>query len=512
MLNNSIKKYIIFIISFVISYSVAAIDLDNATLNEIHIALKNKKITSEQLVESYLERIEKNKALNAVVSIDDTALKNAKKWDKSGDKNSILGGIPFLVKDNYNVVNQPNTAGSIALQDNIAKYDAKVVELLKQQGAIVLGRTNMSELAASYGRFGYSSLAGQTLNPLNLQRDPSGSSSGSASAVAAHLAPFALGTDTTGSIRGPASVTGLIGYRPSMGLTSRTGVVPLSLTFDTIGPLVSSVEDLVIIMDIIAVEDTKDQASVFYYSTQSAPNFTRSLNEATLENKRLGYINNYSGANDEVDVIIEQSLIKMKGQGAEVIELSLPEEMASIGATVSSFIIAAEFKPQLETHLRTNNTTLNLSEIIKKLKADKENPHPINPKRLAALEQNMLNHDTNSSRYISLLNQHLPLMRAKLDSIKKQYRLDGFVFATRPCPAAPLPSIIDDSYQCRSQDLLEAGYIASLLGYPEISIPAGVTQSNIPVSLSFLGGFAQDVEMIQLGHAFEKLAHFSVEN
>ena len=303
MLNNSIKKYIIFIISFVISYSVAAIDLDNATLNEIHIALKNKKITSEQLVESYLERIEKNKALNAVVSIDDTALKKAKKWDKSGDKNSILGGIPFLVKDNYNVVNQPNTAGSIALQDNIAKYDAKVVELLKQQGAIVLGRTNMSELAASYGRFGYSSLAGQTLNPLNLQRDPSGSSSGSASAVAAHLAPFALGTDTTGSIRGPASVTGLIGYRPSMGLTSRTGVVPLSLTFDTIGPLVSSVEDLVIIMDIIAVEDTKDQASVFYYSTQSAPNFTRSLNEATLENKRLGYINNYSGANDEVDVI-----------------------------------------------------------------------------------------------------------------------------------------------------------------------------------------------------------------
>ena len=169
-------------------------------------------------------------------------------------------------------------------------------------------------------------------------------------------------------------------------------------------------------------------------------------------------------------MIIEQSLIKMKGQGAEVIELSLPEEMASIGATVSSFIIAAEFKPQLETHLRTNNTTLNLSEIIKKLKADKENPHPINPKRLAALEQNMLNHDTNSSRYISLLNQHLPLMRAKLDSIKKQYRLDGFVFATRPCPAAPLPSIIDDSYQCRSQDLLEAGYIASLLGLSLIHI------------------------------------------
>ena len=505
-------KYIILLLSLIISHSVIAIDLDSATINEIHIALKNGEITSEQLVRAYIDRIEKNNNLNAIVSIDDKALDYAKQWDKSGNKNSILGGIPFLVKDNYNVKNQPNTAGSIALKDNIAKYDAKIVALLKQNGAIVLGRTNMSELAASYGRFGYSSLAGQTLNPLNLQRDPSGSSSGSAAAVAAHLAPFALGTDTTGSIRGPASVMGLIGYRSSIGLTSRTGVVPLSLTLDTTGPITSSVEDLAIIMDIIAVEDPMDQASIFYYSTHSVPNFTQSLPEATLKNKRLGYINNYSGSNDEVDKIVEQSLVKIKGEGTEIIELSLPEEIASIGAETSSFIIATEFKPQFETHLRSNKTAIDLLEVIKKLKADNANPHPINPKRLVALEQNVLNHDTNSVRYISLLNQKLPLLRAELDFLKNKYRLDGFVFATRPCPAAPLPNIVDDSYQCRSKDLLEAGYISSLLGYPEISIPAGVTQSNIPVSLSFLGSYAQDIEMMQFGYAFEKLAHFAIEN
>ena len=202
-----------------------------------------------------------------------------------------------MVKDNYNVVHQPNTAGSTALKQNVADYDATVVKLLKQNGAIVLGRTNMSELAASYGRFGYSSLAGQTLNPLNPQRDPSGSSSGSAAAVAAHFAPFALGTDTTGSIRGPASVTGLVGYRPSMGVTSRVGVVPLSLTFDTTGPLVRSVEDLALIMDVIAKKDEADQASVFYYQHQAIPKFSDSLQSASLKGKRLGFIPNYSGAN-----------------------------------------------------------------------------------------------------------------------------------------------------------------------------------------------------------------------
>ena len=508
------KKLIIFITSALISNSVFSIDLEKAHLSEIHNAIKNKEITSEQLVKFYLKRIENyNKEnINAIITVNENVLTSAKEWDKSGNKDLLLGGIPFLVKDNYNVVHQPNTAGSTALKKNVADYDATVVKLLKQNGAIVLGRTNMSELAASYGRFGYSSQAGQTLNPLNPQRDPSGSSSGSAAAVAAHFAPFALGTDTTGSIRGPASVTGLVGYRPSMGVTSRVGVVPLSLTFDTTGPLVRSVEDLALIMDVIAKKDEADQASVFYYQHQPSPKFSDSLQSASLKGKRLGFITNYSGANSEVDTILGQAMSRLKQQGADIIDVQLPSDMAFSGASISSFIIGSEFKSQLEAHLSSNNSPINLADVVQALKTDTQNPHPINPKRLAALENAISNNDLSGSKYISLLNQVMPDFREKLNAIRMQHRLDGFVFATRPCPAAPLPGYPNTGYQCQSKDLLEAGYIASMLGYPEVSIPAGLTESNIPVSLSFLGGFGEDVEMVKLGYAFEKIAGFSAQN
>ncbi|WP_052649288.1 amidase [Paenibacillus vortex] len=205
-----------------------AFDPFEKSIDEVATALKTKQITSEELVEYYLERIEafdkQGPAINSIITINNKSLETAKALDtelKKKGPRSKLHGIPFVVKDNYDVVGMPTTGGSVALKNAYPTKNAFTVQKLVDAGAIVIAKTNMSELAASYGRLGYSSMGGLTINPYNLNRDASGSSSGSAAAVAANFAVFGLGTDTSGSVRGPANVTGLVGIRPTMGLTSR---------------------------------------------------------------------------------------------------------------------------------------------------------------------------------------------------------------------------------------------------------------------------------------------------
>jgi amidase len=270
-------------------------DPSNKSIEQLRVAMDSGSVSSEQLVHYYLDRIERfDKAgprINALISINPKALEQARQLDTNAGRaphHSLLYGIPFIAKDNYDTAGIPTSGGSTVLKDSVPSADAFVVQKLREQGAILIGKSNMSELAASYGRLGYSSAGGLTVNPYNTNRDVSGSSSGSAAAVAADFATFALGTDTGGSVRGPASAAGLVGLRPTLGLTSRSGVIPLSLTFDTTGVLTRSVRDLAIVLDAIAGPDSQDVATLQQPAAHSS--YVAALGVHSLTGTRLGVI------------------------------------------------------------------------------------------------------------------------------------------------------------------------------------------------------------------------------
>src|SRR5216683_705754 len=359
-----------------ISFSLQALGNDafnpaNATIEQLRRALDAGQVNSEQLVRYYLDRIErfdkKGPRINALISLNANALEEARRLDaeaKDKPHKNILYCIPFIAKDNYNTAGLATSGGSAALRHSVPLANAFVVQKLVDQGAILIGKSNMSELAASYGRLGYSSAGGLTVNPYNTARDVSGSSSGSAAAVAADFAAFALGTDTAGSVRGPANVAGLVGLRPTLGLTSRGGVIPVSLTFDTTGVLARSVKDLAIVLDAIAGADAQDAATL--QQPKARGSYVGALGAQLLKGARLGVITNFRGANAEVDGVEQTALKELEAQGAVLIPVMLPKEFENLWEMVLRPVREAEFKPQFERYLQTLPATQpkTLAEII----------------------------------------------------------------------------------------------------------------------------------------------------
>src|ERR1700730_36718 len=363
------------IFASLISCSVQALgnafDPANATIEQLRGALDAGQVSCEQLVRYYLDRVErfdkKGPRINALISLNANALEQARRLDaEARDKphKNMLYGIPFIAKDNYNTAGLATSGGSAALRRSGPLANAFVVQKLLDQGAILIGKSNMSDLAASYGRLGYSSAGGLTVNPYNTARDASGSSSGSAAAIAADFAAFALGTDTGGSVRAPASVAGLVGLRPTLGLTSRSGVIPLSLTFDTTGVLARSVRDLAIILDTIAAPDSQDAATL--QQPKSRGSYVASLDAQSLRAARLGVITNFRGANAAVDGVEQAALKELEAQGAVLVPVSLPKEFENLWKSVLGPVGEAEFKPQFERYLQTLPATQpkTLAELI----------------------------------------------------------------------------------------------------------------------------------------------------
>jgi len=236
-----------------------------ATISEINAAYEDGSLTAERLVKLYLDRIEAydrhGPEIRALITLNPNARKEAKALDKERRKQgprSLLHGIPIIIKDNYDTADMPTTAGSVLLKNSMPTDDAFVVKKLRDAGAVIIGKANMSEFALSFDRLSHSSLGGLTRNPYNLKRNSSGSSSGSAAAIAANFAVFATGSDTAGSIRAPANVTGTVGIKPTIGLTSRDGIVPVSLSYDVTGPIARTVEDAAIALQFMAGVDSND--------------------------------------------------------------------------------------------------------------------------------------------------------------------------------------------------------------------------------------------------------------
>ncbi|GKU77788.1 amidase family protein [Paenibacillus sp. L3-i20] len=484
------------------------------SIEEVTQALDTKQITSEELVEYYLKRIEafdkQGPVINSIITVNNQALETAKALDaerKLKGPRSMLHGIPFVVKDNFNVVGMPTTSGSVALKNEYPTKNSFTVQKLIDAGAIVIAKTNMSELAASYGRLGYSSMGGLTLNPYNLNRDASGSSSGSAAAVAANFAVFGLGTDTSGSIRGPANVTGLVGIRPTMGLTSRGGVTPSSLSLDVTGPLARSVEDVSIVLSAMAGTDKGD------YATKSAnrhvQDYAKALNASSLTHARIGVATDFFGGNVEVDAITNQAIAKMESMGTEVVPVTFSKQTKYLWTPVLGPIGDAEFKSQFEKYLswlpaggpKTLQEVIDISESPEVLNS----ATPVNPARLEGLKTALAKADTlYSKEYNTIVKKEMPQTRKEIEKIMKKNNLDAIVFPTLACPASNRFDKEDPTYVCNAYDTYAASYVASATGFPEVTVPAGSVEEGLPVGISFLGTAYSEQTLLNLAYSFEQ--------
>ena len=321
--------------------SYESFELDEETISSLAEKLRSGQYTSEQLVKLYLQRIDavdrKGAKLNSIIELNPDALSIARKMDsemKSNTKRGPLHGIPVLIKDNIDTADgMQTTAGSLALAGNIASTDAFIVTKLREAGAVLLGKTNLSEWAnfrSTKACSGWSSRGGQTKNPYFLDHNPCGSSAGSGVAVSANLCVVSVGTETDDSIVCPASANGIVGLKPTVGLISRSGIIPISQTQDTAGPMARTVADAAILLGVLSGIDKSDSATL-ESKGKIFPDYTRFLDLNALKGKRIGIEKKPQGDNKYINTLLEEAISLLKKQGATIVEIDYLDKMSALG-------------------------------------------------------------------------------------------------------------------------------------------------------------------------------------
>jgi len=466
----------------------SSFEVMEVSISELQDALSEGRVSSVELVDSYLERIaaydKQGPALNSIIRINPEARGIAAQLDAEREISEIrspLHGIPILVKDNYNTTSMPTTGGSVALADFIPSENSTQINNLIEAGAIILAKTNLHEYA--YGITSVGSLVGQTRNPYDIRRVPGGSSGGTGAAVAASFGAIGLGSDTCGSIRIPSSFNNLVGLRPSKGLSSIYGVMPLSHTQDVAGPLARNSKDLAILLDVVVGYDEKDEATgIMLY--QESPEFVRNLDSVNLEGLRIGKLQSYF---DRADVVtrrtIESMLEHLEQQGAEVVEIEIPEADSLID---QSALIGHEFKNDLNQYLAlfASEEVMNLDYIV-----DRGLFHKAVEGALSRSSASVFN-ETEYSQAVAVRNE----LRELVESVLIENQLDVLVYP----PIAELPVIIGESQPGNNCSL------SANSGLPAISLPAGFSDTGLPVGMELLGVYLSDVRLVSIAHALEE--------
>jgi amidase len=471
-----------------VSNAQQAVEVTEASLSELQAALAAGQTTSVALVDAYLARIEaydqQGPHLNSIVRINPQARAQAASLDaeraRSGPR-SLLHGIPIVLKDNYNTVFMPTTGASVALGGFIPSANATQVDRLIAAGAIILAKTNLHEYA--YGITSIGSLLGQTRNPYDIRRVPGGSSGGTAAAIAASLAAIGMGSDTCGSIRIPAAFNNLVGLRPSKGLSSIYGIIPLSHTQDVGGPLARSTEDLAILLDIVAGYDSNDPATLVMRDAEP-PEFLARLDDADLSGMRIGKLSAYMTAADAaVRREIESALDWYADQGVEIVDIEIPELATLIGR---SGVIGHEFRVDLDQYLALflSADVSNLNDIV-----DLGLYHEAVQGALVRSREAVLNGDA----YATALAARDEL-RATVERIMSDNELDAIAYP----PIAEPPVFLGENQPGNNCSL------AANAGLPALSLPVGFTNSGLPVGMELLGPFLGDARLLAFGHAFEQ--------
>lgn len=441
-----------------------------------------------------------NPRLSAVSATRSEAMQDAEQADQQSDPSLALQGLPIMVKDNIAVQGMATTAGSLALADNIATSDATIVAKLRAAGMIIAGKTNLSEWAnfrSTKSTSGWSSAGGQTRNPYDTSRSPCGSSSGSGAAVAARIIPAAIGTETDGSVVCPAAVNGLVGLKPTLGLVSRTGIVPLSHSQDTAGPMTLTVRDAALLLNVIAGSDTSDPATQHADQLRSA-DYTSGLDLQALKGKRLGVVSSLSKGYDKAtSALFQRSLDILKAQGAIIVQNVTIPHLKQIEKDEFP-VLLADFKADLNAYLASAPVTVktrSLSDIMhfNQVNAKQVMPHFAQEIMQQAEKQKPLN----DPAYIQTAARAKRLAGVEgIDAALKKYRLDALIAPT----TGPAWKI---DYQRGDVIAGSASSPAAIAGYPHLTVPMGLTK-GLPVGLSFFAGAWSDAALLNMGYAFEQ--------
>jgi amidase len=477
-----------------------------ATIAQLGERMASAQVSAAALARAYLERIEAidraGPALRAVIEVNPDALAIAEERDReraAGRVRGPLHGVPILVKDNIASGDRMSTsAGSIAFEGVRADADAMLLRRLREAGAVLLGKANLSEWAnfrSSNSVSGWSSRGGQTRNPYALARSPSGSSSGSAVAAAANLCAAAIGTETDGSIASPSACNNLAGFKPTVGLVSRTGIVPISRSQDTAGPMARSVRDCALLMNAMAGADPRDPATR-RKAVAKGVDFTRHLGRERLDGVRLGVGRQYFGTFEKIDRLAEDALRALRDLGAELVDVRIDALGQFEEAEIE--VLMHEFKAGLDAFLAKDlagGPARSLAQLIEwnERHAGRAMPHFGQDLFLKAQAKGPLT----APAYRKALARCRRLTRAQgIDAVLATHRLDAIV-----APTSPLPWLVDpvngDAYRggCTS--------LPAVAGYPHLTVPAGFV-AGLPAGLSFFGAAFSDAKLLGIGEAFER--------
>jgi amidase len=483
------------------------------TISDLQQRMESGELTARRIAELYTERIsavDKNSPyINSVIEINPDALEIADTLDaerKAGKVRGPLHGIPILIKDNIDTADKmQTTAGSLALEGHIAGKDAFIVKQLRKAGALILGKTNLSEWANFRGKrsvSGWSSRGGLTRNPYALDRSASGSSSGSGAAVAANLCAAAVGTETDGSIISPSHANGIVGIKPTLGLLSRSGIIPIAHSQDTPGPMARTVADAVILLGAMTGVDGQDPATRGSRK-RGGSNYTKFLDREGLKGARIGVARNMAGTNPRVTKIFEHCIEVMKHLGAVIIDPADVPNFDKFGKTEGE-VLHYEFKADLNKYLGSLDGTVRVHSMEDVIKFNEENSYRVMPyfgqeHMLLAQEKKSLR----DKKYREALAKNLRLTRREgIDAAMRKHKLDAIIV-----PSGGPTWLIDLVDGDSNNWDMESTSPAAVAGYPHITVPAGYI-FGLPVGISFFAQAWQEPSLIKIAYAFEQATQF----
>jgi len=478
-------------------------DYSEADIAALHDHMQRGELSSEELVAWYIDRIktidQAGPALNSIIEINPDALSIARsldeEWQTSGPRGP-LHGIPVILKANIDTADQMYTsAGSLALAEHVPPADAFVVKRLRDAGAVILGKGNLSEWAnfrSTKSSSGWSSVGGQTLNPYDLGRSPCGSSSGPAVAVAANLSSVSIGTETDGSVVCPAGINGIVGIKPTLGLVSRSGIIPIAHSQDTAGPMARTVRDAAILLTAMTGTDPDDAATA---DAETHHDYSANLTADALNGKRIGVIRSWYGVGSDqrVEDIYAASIKKMREAGAVIIDDINIEPGDMYDAEYE--VLLYEFRADLNAYLQNSDAPVqNLAEVIVYNDANAKTVMPIFGQEI--LIDSEAKGPLTDEAYLTALETSKNISQAAIDKLVAEHELDALIAPTNG-PAWMIDHVNGDSFGIGSSSL------AAISGYPSITVPAGFV-SGLPIGLTFVAKPWSEKQLIEIAYAFEQ--------
>ena len=490
--------------------SARSVEFDQATIAELNAAFAAGTLTAEKLMEMSLARIaaydRSGPKLHSIITLNPKAMDEARALDaerKAKGPRSPLHGIPVVLKDNFDTVNLPTSGGSVILEGSMAPDDAYVVKKLRDAGAIILAKVNLGEFANG----SQSSLGGQSLNPHDLTRTPAGSSGGTGVAIAAGFATLGLGTDTGGSIRGPSSVNGIVGLKPTHGLLSRNGIIPLALSLDTGGPMARSVSDVAVALGIMTGVDPADDATKKSQG-KFEKDYTKFRKADALQGARIGLARDFMGADPDVDWVVDNAIAAMKRAGATVIDVRYPKWFLTASDGMVSVMVPSEFQSQINDYLKTTGPKYpkTLAELVQRnseyVAMGKDGAGPNATRWRLLRDRDLPAAPMTDPSYIAIRDYFLPMTRALMDGIIAKDKLDAIVYPT----GIRRPAQIAATNNPTGGPPSPTG-IANLSGFPDLIVPAGFTTDDLPITISFFGPAFSEAKLLALGYSFEQSTH-----